>query len=140
MVEEYNNPPLAGRQANWHTIKYETRRLKNPSSNRKWKNKNQQTGKGYTISPGSNDGTADSFGRGDIWFLINHPNQFDDGVEAIGPPYEALIDNFVNHELIKNRDVVVWYGAHFTHTTKHDYDGATGHIVGPDLRPLDLQE
>jgi Copper amine oxidase, enzyme domain len=140
MVEEYNNPPLAGRQSNWHTIKYETRRLKNPSSNRKWRIKNQQTGKGYMISPGANDGIADSFGRGDIWFLRNRPNQFDDGVEAIGPPYEALIDNFVNHELIKNKDVVVWYGAHFTHTTKHDDDAPAGHIVGPDLRPLDLQE
>ena len=140
MAEEYNNPPLAGRQSNWHTIKYETRRLKNPSSNRKWRIKNRQTGKGYMISPGANDGIADSFGRGDIWFLRNRPNQFDDGVEAIGPPYEALIDNFVNHELIKNRDVVVWYGAHFTHTTKHDDDAAIGHIVGPDLRPLDLQE
>jgi Cu2+-containing amine oxidase len=92
------------------------------------------------ISPGANDGIADSFGRGDIWFLRTRPNQFDDGVEAIGPPYEAQIDNFVNHELIKNKDVVVWYGAHFTHTTKHDDDAATGHIVGPDLRPLDLQE
>ena len=122
MVEEYNNPPLSGGQSNWHIIKYETRRLKNPSSNRKWRIKNQQTGKGYMISPGSNDGIADSFGRGDIWFLRNRPNQFDDGVEAIGPPYEALIDNFVNHELIKNKDVVVWYGAHFTHTTKHDDD------------------
>jgi hypothetical protein len=73
MVEEYNNPPLAGRQSNWHTIKYETRRLKNPSSNRKWRIKNQQTGKGYMISPGANDGIADSFGRGDIWFFKESP-------------------------------------------------------------------
>jgi hypothetical protein len=140
IVEEYNNPPLPGGQSNWRLTKYETRRLRNPSSNRKWRIKNKQTGKGYMISPGANDGVADSFGRGDIWFIRNRPNQFDDGVVAIGPPYEALIDNFVNHELIKNKDVVVWYGAHFTHTTKHDDDAATGHIVGPDLRPLDLQE
>jgi hypothetical protein len=139
-VEEYNSPPLSGGQSNWHIIKYETKRLKNPPSNRKWRIKNQQTGKGYMISPGANDGIADSFGRGDTWFLRNRPNQFDDGVEAIGPPYEAQIDNFVNHELIRNKDVVIWYGAHFTHTTKHDDDAATGHIVGPDLVPLDLQE
>jgi hypothetical protein len=45
----------------------------------------------------------------------------------------------VNHELIKNKDFVVWYGAHFTHNTKHDDDAAAGHIVGPDLRPLDYK-
>jgi hypothetical protein len=48
---------------------------------------------------------ADSFGRGDIWFLLNKKTEFDDGVVAIGPPYETLIDNFVNHELIKNKDI-----------------------------------
>jgi hypothetical protein len=47
----------------------------------------------------------------------------------------------VNHELIKNKDIVVWYGAHFTHIATQDHDDTTGgHIVGPDLVPLDLQE
>jgi hypothetical protein len=138
VVEEYNDPSITG-QSNWHIIKYETKRLRNPSSNRKWRIQNQQTGKGYRINPGANDGIADSFGKGDIWFLKNRPNQFDDGVEAIGPPFEAQIDNFVNHELIKNKDTVVWYAAHFTHIATHD-DTTTGHIVGPDLVPLDLQK
>lgn len=141
IVEEYNNPPLSGGTSNWHTIKYETKRLKNPSTNRRWRITRQaQTKKGYTIIPGPNDGIADSFGKGDIWFLRNRPNQFDDGVVAIGPPYETLIDNFVNHERIKDKDVVVWYGAHFTHDTVHDDDGTTEHIVGPDLVPISLQE
>ena len=143
-VQEYNDPPISG-QSNWHTINYETMRMRNPSSNRKWRVQNEQTGRGYTINPGPNDGTADSFGRGDIWFLRNRPNQFDDGVQAIGPPYEAQIDTFVNHERIKNRDIVVWYGAHFTHIVTEDDDGVSsngtetaGHIVGPDLIPLEL--
>jgi hypothetical protein len=139
VVEEYNDPSIPG-QSNWHIIKYETKRLRNPSSNRKWRIQNQQTGKGYRINPGANDGIADSFGKGDIWFLKNRPNQFDDGVEAIGPPFEAQIDNFVNHELIKNKDTVVWYAAHFTHIATHDDTTTTGHIVGPDLVPLDLQK
>jgi hypothetical protein len=140
IVEEYNNPPITG-QSNWHIIRYETKRLRNPSSNRKWRIQNQQTGKGYMINPGANDGITDSFGKGDIWFLKNRPNQFDDGVEAIGPPYEAQIDNFVNHELIKNKDTVIWYAAHFTHIATHDdTTTTTGHIVGPDLVPLDLQK
>ena len=114
--------------------------MRNPSNNRKWRIKKQQTDKGYEIIPGSNDGIADNFGKGDIWFLRNRPNQFDDGIEAIGPPYEAQIDNFVNNERIKNEDIVVWYGAHFTHITTHDHDDdATGHIVGPDLIPINLE-
>ena len=140
LIEEYNDPPISG-STNWHVIKYETKRLRNPSSNRKWRIQKLQTTKGYMIKPGDNDGIADSFGVADIWFLRNRPNQLDDGVEAIGPPYEAQIDNFVNHELIKNKDIVVWYGAHFTHIATQDHDDTTGgHIVGPDLVPLDLQE
>ena len=140
-VQEYNNPPLSG-QSNWHTIKYEIKRMRNPSSNRKWRIQNEHTGRGYEIKPGSNDGIADSFGKGDIWFLRNRPNQFDDGVQAIGPPYEAQIDDFVNHEHIKKEDIVVWYGAHFTHIVTEDHDDVvaaetTGHIVGPDLIPFD---
>jgi hypothetical protein len=137
IVEEYNDPPVSG-SSNWHLIKYETKRLRNPSSNRKWKIKKGETGKGYMINPGPNDGIADSFGKGDIWFLRNRPNQFDDGVVAIGPPYEAQLDDFVNHELIRNKDIVVWYGAHFTHIATDD--DTTGHIVGPDLVPLNLQD
>lgn len=141
MVEEYNNPPLTGGTSNWHTIKYETKRLKNLSSNRRWRIRRQgKTEKGYLIIPGPNDGIADNFGKGDIWFLRNRPHQFDDGVVAIGPPYEALIDGFVNHERIKDKDVVIWYGAHFTHDTMHADDETTGHIVGPDLVPIALQE
>jgi hypothetical protein len=136
VVEEYNDPPISG-SSNWHLIKFETKRLRNPSSNRKWRIQNQQTSKGYLINPGANDGIADSFGKGDIWFLKNRPNQFDDGIVALGSPSEAQIDNFVNHELIKNKDIVVWYAAHFTHIATHD-DTTTGHIVGPDLVPLDL--
>ncbi len=90
-------------------IKYETKRLRNPSSNRKWRIQNQQTSKGYLINPGANDGIADSFGKRDIWFLKNRLNQFDDGIVALGSPSEAQLDNFVNHELIKNKDIVVWY-------------------------------
>lgn len=135
VVEEYNQPSISG-SSNWHVLKYELKRARNPSLNRKWRIQNSQTGKGYMIVPGPNDGISDDFGKGDIWFLRNRGSQFDDGVEAIGPPYEAQIDGFVNHELIKNKDVVIWYGAHFTHNTRHD--DTNGHIVGPDLIPLEL--
>ena len=134
-VEEYNDPPLAGSSSHWHVQKYEIKRLRDPTQKRKWRIVHSATGKGYMIVPGPNDGIADSFGRGDIWFLLNKKTEFDDGVVAIGPPYEALLDNFVNHELIKNKDIVIWYAAHFTHIVTGG-DDTTGHIVGPDLVPL----
>src|SRR5262249_8867940 len=131
IVEEYNDPPVSG-SSKWHKIKYETKRMRNPSHQRKWKIKSSTSDKGYLIIPGLNDGLSDSFGKGDIWFLKNRPNQFDDGTGHI----TAQLDNFVNHESIKNEDIVIWYAAHFTHDTTHD--DATGHIVGPDLIPIDV--
>lgn len=70
-------------------------------------------------------------------FFKYRDSQLDDGVEATGPPFEALLDNFVNYERIKDKDLVVCYAAHFDHTVS-DHNGdddATGHIVGPDLVP-----
>jgi hypothetical protein len=133
-AEEYNDPALSGSSSNWHVHKYEIKRFRDSTHKRKWRIVHSARGKGYTIVPGSDDGVADSFGRGDIWFLLNKNTEFDDGVLATGPPYEALLDNFVNHELIENKDIVIWYAAHFTHiVTGGD---TTGHIVGPDLVPL----
>src|SRR5262249_39635235 len=63
-----------------------------------------------------------------------HPLVNDDGSVAVGPPHEAGIDAWVGRERLDG-DVVVWYGAHFTHDVTHDTGGDAGHIVGPDLRP-----
>jgi hypothetical protein len=140
IVREFNDPPLSS-GSKWHTIKYEIKRKRDPSHQRKWLVKNPDTDKGYMINPGPNDGIADTFARGDLWFLRYRDSQLDDGIEATGPPFEALLDNFVNQERIKDKDLVVWYAAHFDHTVS-DHDGdddddATGHIVGPDLVPYE---
>jgi hypothetical protein len=37
---------------------------------------------------------------------------------------------------VSDHDVVVWYGAHFTHDVQHDGAAQQGHIVGPDLVPV----
>ena len=50
------------------------------------------------------------------------------------PPYEAGLDAWVNSEAINGADVVVWYGAHFSHDVNHEKAGEFGHIVGPDLK------
>ena len=54
--------------------------------------------------------------------------------DATGPPYEAGLDAWLTGEAINGADVVVWYGAHFTHDVSHEEPGHFGHIVGPDLR------
>jgi hypothetical protein len=139
IVREFNDPPLSS-GSKWHTIKYEIKRKRDPSHQRKWLVKNPDTDKGYMINPGPNDGIADTFARGDLWFLRYRDSQLDDGIEATGPPFEALLDNFVNQERIKDKDLVVWYAAHFDHTVSdhdNDDDDATGHIVGPDLVPYE---
>jgi hypothetical protein len=99
------------------------------------------SGEGYDIIPGSDDGIATAspdwpFPRGDVWILRYKSTELDDGVVAVGPPYEANLDGFTNGESIYGKDVVVWYGAHFTHDTTSEPPGVHGHIVGPDLKPF----
>lgn len=139
LVREFNDPPLIG-NSNWHNKNYEIRRPRDPTRNRRWQVKNLSTGEAYDIVPGPNDGVATSmpdwpFPRGDVWILRYRGSEIDDGVAATGPPYEAGIDAWVNGEPINGQDVVIWYGAHFTHDIAHEEAGHFGHIVGPDLKP-----
>jgi hypothetical protein len=138
VVREFNNPPIiAG--SNWHDKIYEIRRPRDPAHSRKWRVENKATKEAYDIIPGPHDGVATAmpdwpFPRGDVWILRYRGTEIDDGVVATGPPYEAGLDPWINGELINGADVVVWYGAHFTHDVAHDPPGTFGHIVGPDLK------
>jgi len=139
-VREFNNPPLVG-SSNWHNKNYEIRRPRDPARNRKWRVENAVTGQGYDIIPGADDGVATAspdwpFPRGDVWILRYRRSEIDDGVLATGPPYEAGLDGWVNGESIQKTDVVIWYGAHFTHDVTHELPGSHGHIVGPILKPV----
>lgn len=138
LVREFNDPPLSG-SANWHNKNFEIRRPRDPARKRKWRVENKSTGESYDIVPGPNDGLASAqpdtpFGKGDVWILRYHGAELDDGSIATGPPYEAGLDGWVNGEMINGTDVVVWYGAHFTHDVAHDHPGEFGHVVGPDLK------
>ena len=86
------------------------------------------------LIPGANDGVADSFGIGDVWVLRYHGTELDDGQGFTTNPINAMehIDSFINGESVYNQDVVLWYAAHFT----HDFTGGIGHIVGPELKPI----
>jgi hypothetical protein len=140
-VREFNDPPLFG-SSNWHNKNYEIRRPRNPATKRKWRVENISTGEAYEIIPGASDGIATSspdwpFPRGDLWIIRYHgASEIDDGSIATGPPYEAEIDRFLNGEPINGSDLVIWYGAHFTHDIAGEPPGTHGHKVGPDLKPV----
>lgn len=134
VVLEHNDPPLAGRDSNWHTLRHEIRRRSAPDRKRRWRVRNRGSGEGYTLVPGARDGEADDYGVGDFWALRHRSNQIDD--RGVATDTRAHLDAFVNGDSIVGTNVVVWYAAHFTHdvTDEHD-DAATSHIVGPTLRP-----
>lgn len=137
VVREFNDPPLFA--SNWHNKNYEIRRPRSPARKRKWRVENKSTGEAYDIVPGASDGVATAvpdwpFPRGDVWLLRYRGSEIDDGSIAIGPPYEAGLDAWVNGESLNGTDVVVWYGAHFSHDVAHEEHGSFGHIVGPDLK------
>jgi hypothetical protein len=138
VVSEFNDPPLVAAWGNWHDKVYEIQRSRDYGRQRRWRVTDAGSGLAYEIVPGHDDGIATAmpdwpFGQGDVWITRYKPNaEVDNGVVATGPPYEANIGNFVNGEHIHGRDVVVWYGAHFT----HDIAAHAGHIVGPDLVPV----
>ena len=99
------------------------------------------THRGYSITPGVTDGTADAFGVADLWFLRYHGTELEDGVQVVGgTPADTSVklDQFLNGEAIDGTDVVVWYAGHFIHNEEHP-EPHQGHIVGPELRPINWQ-
>jgi hypothetical protein len=128
-------------------------RTRNVGTNRSILVQNANGDEGYLVVPNLSDGNADVFGVSDFWVLKYKPptgdpvtSEIDDG-KVMGPSADPSINisPWVNSEALVNQDVVVWYGAHFTHD---DADGALlnvdrsgqvisgSHVVGPDLRPI----
>jgi len=139
LIFEHNDPPLQPGTNVWQPQPFEIRRLRDPAHKRRWRVQNANSGSGYTIIPGANDGTAkgDTYAKGDVWLLRYRRGQIDDYPLADGDT-KIQIDKYLNRESIHRQDVVVWYGAHFTHDASHEDDAAGhGHIVGPDLVPHD---
>jgi hypothetical protein len=90
----------------------------------------------YRVIPGANDGTAtgdpNNYSKGDIWALAYHENEIDDGVQQLASPSDAQLDKFLSGEPIDGKDVVLWYGVHFTHDPMHTLGEKN---FGPDLHP-----
>jgi hypothetical protein len=138
-VREYNDPPPPGVGSHWHDKICEIRRPRDPVRHRKWRVENTQTGEAYDVIPGASDGTAAGssdarLGHGDVWVMRYHGNEIDDGTVARGLPYEANVDGRANGESVRDQDVVLWYGAHFTHDVAGEPPGRFGDIMGPDCK------
>ena len=132
VVREFNDPPLSG-AAKWTTLQYEAMQPRDPAHKRRWRVENRE-GRGYEIVPGVNDSTAKPswYGKGDVWAVRYRPKEIDDHPIS---GTAAEIDRFVDHQPLVNQDVVIWYGAHFTHDVRAHGAVDPDHIVGPDLVP-----
>lgn len=102
-----------------------------------WQVLDASTRRGYQIWPGEHDATADSYGVADVWFLRHHPAEVHDGgsMGAISSSRTHL-NRFLNDEDIHGANVVVWYAGHFLHDQLAP-EPHQGHIVGPELVPVD---
>jgi len=107
----------------------------------------------YLLYPGANDGAADTYAQGDMWFLHWHDGptnllaEIDDG-HGFFDPTEADLDQFLTSEPLLKQDSVIWYHASFLHTPDNEADGlkegasnpgprilSGPEVVGPDLVP-----
>jgi len=103
-----------------------------------WVASNSITGESVVIKPGPLDGNYDKYGQGDLWLLRNKfPAEIDDSGQPTGGCSScAHLNPMVNNESIKDQDIVIWYGAHWTHD---HFDGPLPqhndgpHVHGPDL-------
>lgn len=122
----------------WKQLTHEVRRARDPATRRRWRVRNTTTTNGltYEITPGPDDGVADAYGRGDLWFVrYRGAAEIDDGYDSTGGNGTAAnIDAFVTGESIDRQDVVVWYGAHFRHALG-EADAGHAHVLGPTLAP-----
>jgi len=117
----------------YSTLATEVKKYRDAPTWRHWLISDSQTGDSYALVPGDfvgrDDGIADNYARGDAWFLKYQPGQIDDGS---GWGSEIRVDNYVNGESLVDEDIVIWYGAHFTH--EDPYGMTMRH--GPSLIPV----
>jgi hypothetical protein len=130
-----NNSPAEYYKGSLKTIDTESMRAR-LSSDQHWVLSNTVSGEAVVIKPGPLDGNYDKFGQGDLWLLRSHfPLEIDDsGQPSVGCSSCARINPMVNGESIQNQDIVLWYGAHWS----HDHFDAPQHSDGPTVHGPDL--
>lgn len=103
--------------------------------NQTWTISNSLSPLSCTLVPGLHDSNYDKYGTGDVWVVVNHSNELDDGVNCTsGCSTSINIAPFVNGETTTNADVVVWYGAHCNRFDASNPLNLIGdHVLGPDI-------
>lgn len=105
---------------------------KRDSSHKQWRVTDPTSGYAYTVTPGAADGTADSYGVGDVWLLRYKNTEVDDA--RVRTSTRAGLNAFVSGESIQDQDIVMWYAGHFRHV--HDELSPLGPdaVLGPTLK------
>lgn len=144
VVEEIDNPTRDPR-ARWDLIRMESKRLRRPGVDRRWRVRNTASGEVAEIIPNEKDGYTNwpgtspvDYGKGDLWVLRYAGNgttdqQIDDsGTGQSGT--HIKIDSFANRESTVNQNLVVWYGVHLRKTGSATYpDDWDCPPLGPDI-------
>jgi hypothetical protein len=119
-----NNRGNEGWGPGWHKYTTEQNDVKNPATGRVWFVRDNPTGHGAWILPGSNDGTADGFSSIDMGGRIYHYNE--DEPWPFGAGGEL---GYSNGESVEEKDIVFWYVAHLHHAAAQG--GDQWHSAGP---------
>ena len=116
--------PNEGWGPGWHKYTNEQQDIKNPPKNTNWFVRDNPTGHGAWIIPGSNDGIFDAFAPTDIAARRYH------GSEDEPWKFGASSDvGYNNGEDIQEKDDILWYIAHLHHMAS---EGAgVWHQAGP---------
>jgi hypothetical protein len=122
-----NNRGNEGWGNGWHKYTNELNDTKNPPTARVWFVRDNPTGHGVWIMPGSNDGTSDGFSSLDMGGRIYHYNEDEPW------PFGAWGElGYQNGESIEEKDIVFWYVAHLSHSAAHG--GDQWHSAGPWIK------
>lgn len=132
-----NNSVAEFNQNSLKTVETESMRAR-VAPDQYWVVRNSLSNASVIIRPGPKDGNYDKYGHGDLWLLLNKtPLEIDDSAQ-IGSGTDARLDPMMNNENILNKDIVVWYAAHWIHDhfdspTQVHVHGDGPSLCGPDL-------
>jgi hypothetical protein len=119
-----NNRPNQGWGPGWMKYKNELNDVKNPGTGRVWFVRDNPTGHGVWVFPGSSDGAADGFSTKDAASRLYRY------AEDEPWPFGALGHlGYDNNEDIQEKDVVFWYVAHMQHPAASG--ASVWHSAGP---------